>query len=432
MLTTLHQAAAALREGRTTPIDLVEQCFSQMDAYEKTVRAWVLIDRDLVRREAEARWAELRAGIRRSELHGIPIGIKDIIDVYDWPTACGSKQWAQAIPRHDAEIVRRLRAAGAILLGKTVTTAYASFDPPPTRNPWNLAHTPGGSSSGSAAAPATLMCFGAIGSQTGGSITRPASYCGVAGCKPTYGLVPLDGIMPLAHSMDHPGPMARCVKDLEIMLNVIRNPPPMRYGSDVELPPRLAVTRGLFEELAEPAMQEAFAASIETLRKAGAAIEEVVLPAEFGDVLRQHRIVMAVEAAQFHRTRLERHPEEYPPNIRKLLDEGIRCPAHDYAEAKAQQQRLSSLVRSLLDDMVLVVPATTGPAPTAETTGNPAFNSPWSFTGLPVISFPVAFAPNGLPLAIQFAGGEYREPQLFRVAEWAEAAIGFETGLPPI
>ncbi|MBX9680091.1 MAG: amidase [Gemmataceae bacterium] len=431
MLKTIHQAAAALREGKTTPIDLVEQCLAQIDAYEENVRAWVLIDRDLARKEADARLAELKAGVRRSELHGIPIGIKDIIDVFDWPTACGSKQWANAIPRYDAEIVRRLRAAGAIFLGKTVTTAYASFDPPPTRNPWNPKHTPGGSSSGSAAAPATLMCLGAIGSQTGGSITRPASYCGVAGCKPTYGLVPLEGIMPLAHSMDHPGPMARCVRDLEILLNVIQNPPPVRDSDEVELPPRLAVVRGLFEDLAEPAMRNAFGVAIETLRKAGAVIEEFVLPADFGDVVRQHRIVMAVEAAQFHRDRLERRPDEYPPNIRKLLDDGIACPASDYANAKSQQQRLSAFMRAAIDDRTIIAPAATGPAPTAETTGNPAFNSPWSFTGLPVVSFPVAFAPNGLPLAIQLAAGEYRELHLFRVAKWCEQAIGFDIGLPP-
>ncbi len=153
---------------------------------------------------------ELAHGHDRGPLHGIPLGIKDIYDVFDWPTAAGSKRWEHSIARQDSDVVGRLRTSGAVFLGKTVTTQYASFDPPVTCNPWNFQRTPGGSSSGSAAALATGMCLGALGSQTGGSITRPASYCGVAGCKPTYGRVPLDGIVPLAFSMDHPGPMAHC------------------------------------------------------------------------------------------------------------------------------------------------------------------------------------------------------------------------------
>src|SRR5205823_11574906 len=148
-------------------------------------------------------------------------GIKDIFDVFDWPTAAGSRLWANSIARQDATVVRKLREAGAVLVGKTVTTQYASFDPSPTRNPWNPERTPGGSSSGSAAAVATGMCLGALGSQTGGSITRPASFCGVAGCKPTYGRVSRHGFVPLAHSLDHPGPIARCVHDLAILLQTI-------------------------------------------------------------------------------------------------------------------------------------------------------------------------------------------------------------------
>src|SRR5438132_8632276 len=183
--------------------------------------------------EAKRLTDELAKGRYRGPLHGIPIGVKDIYDVFDWPTACGSKLWANSIARQDAAVIASLREAGAIFLGKTVTTQYASFDPPVTKNPWNLAHTSGGSSSGSAAAVATGMCLGALGSQTGGSITRPASYCGIAGCKPTYGLLPLEGIMPLAHSMDHPGPMANSTNDLALMLRAMVGfnsiDPPVNY-----------------------------------------------------------------------------------------------------------------------------------------------------------------------------------------------------------
>src|ERR1700730_17802572 len=218
---TIHAAAGAIRARKTTPLELVEMCLANVDRWESTVRAWVFLERDYPRAEAKLLTEELGKGQYRGPLHGIPIAVKDIFDVFDWPTAAGSQLWENSIAREDCEVVRRLRAAGAIFLGKTVTTQYASFDPPVTRNPWNVEKTPGGSSSGSAVALATGMCLGALGSQTGGSITRPASYCGVTGCKPTYGRVSVDGVVPLAFSMDHPGPMAGCVRDLATMLQVI-------------------------------------------------------------------------------------------------------------------------------------------------------------------------------------------------------------------
>src|SRR6266540_2840587 len=224
---SLHAAAEDIRQGRRSPIDILEACLRQIDRYESHVRAWVLLDRDGARAEVERLTRELRQGNYRGPLHGIPIGIKDIFDVFDWPTAAGSRLWKQSVARQDATVVRRLREAGAVLIGKTVTTQYASFDPPPTRNPWHPGRTPGGSSSGSAAALACGMCLGALGSQTGGSITRPASYCGVAGCKPTYARVSCHGVVPLAPSMDHPGPLATCVRDLAILLQVIAGPDPL-------------------------------------------------------------------------------------------------------------------------------------------------------------------------------------------------------------
>jgi Asp-tRNA(Asn)/Glu-tRNA(Gln) amidotransferase A subunit family amidase len=182
---TITEAAPLIRRGDITPTDLLDQCLARIDQYEAKVRAWVHIDREGAFEQADRLTAELKAGQNRGPLHGIPVGVKDIIDVFDMPTGCGSKLWANSYARRDATCVARLRQAGAIILGKTVTTAYASFDPPITRNPWNLECTPGGSSSGSAAAVACGMCFGALATQTGGSITRPASYCGVYSLKPT-------------------------------------------------------------------------------------------------------------------------------------------------------------------------------------------------------------------------------------------------------
>ena len=415
---TIHEAAAALRRGDTTPVDLVRDCFARIDEWEPKVRAWVLVDRDLALAQAELRTRELKAGQDRGPLHGIPLGVKDIFDVADWPTAAGSRRWAGSIAREDAPIVARLRQAGAIFLGKTVTTAFASFDPPVTRNPCDLDHTPGGSSSGSAAAVATRMCLGALGSQTGGSITRPASYCGVAGCKPSYGLLPLAGIVPLAPSMDHPGPIARCVRDLRTMLEVMGG---ISLPTTAAKSPRLLRIRGIFEKLADESVRSAFDATCGRLRAEGVEIEEFALPASFDDVIRRHRVVMAVESATWHRERFARYPDDYPPRIRELIEEGLRCPPAEYAATKDHQRALSAELAELPG--ILLTPATTGPAPLADTTGNPAFNSPWSYVGLPTVSFPTGQRIGKLPLAIQLVGSRLGEAELFAVAERCESAL---------
>jgi aspartyl-tRNA(Asn)/glutamyl-tRNA(Gln) amidotransferase subunit A len=445
MLPTIHAAAADLRQNRLTPMDLLDACLARIDRYEPRVKAWVLLDRSGARAEAERRAAELRQGNWRGPLHGIPLGIKDIFDVFDWPTAGGSRLWAQSIARRDATAVRRLRQAGAVLLGKTVTTAFASFDPPPTRNPWDPARTPGGSSSGSAAAVACGMCLGALGSQTGGSITRPASYCGVAGCKPTYARVSGDGVLPLAASMDHPGPIARDVRDLAILLQAIAGPDPLDPGCSSRpvpdylaalsgpLPkPRLGRLRGLFENMAEPVVQALTDRVGDALRAKGASIQDVALPAGFAELLARHRTVMAVEAAQFHESRLRRHPEDYPPRIRGLLEEGLTCPAPEYARCKEHQRQLSAEMLACFDGVdALLTPATRGPAPDAGSTGDPAFNSPWSYTGLPTVSFLAGWSPEGLPLAVQLVGRPWGEAELLAAAAWCEDVLGVEKKEPP-
>jgi aspartyl-tRNA(Asn)/glutamyl-tRNA(Gln) amidotransferase subunit A len=452
---TLHAAAEQIRQGALSPLDLLDTCLTQIDRLEPRVHAWVLVDRDGARADAERLAVELRQGHWRGPLHGIPVGIKDIIDVFDWPTAAGSRRWERSVARRDATVVERLRQAGAVLVGKTVTTAYASFDPPPTRNPWRTERTPGGSSSGSAAAVACGMCVAALGSQTGGSITRPASYCGVAGCKPTFGRVSVAGVAPLAPSMDHVGPMGVCVRDLAIVLQVIAGPDPYdpgcaaravpdyaarlagvppgeRRGVSPPVPaPALARPRGLFESLADPAVVRLMDRTAEAMRASGATVTDVALPAGFGEVLARHRTVMAVEAAAYHGPRLKRHPDDYPPHIRELLEEGLACPAPEYARCKAhQRQLLQDMVGCLEGFDALLTPATTGPAPDAATTGDPAFNSPWSYTGLPTVSFPAGWSAEGLPLAVQFVGRPWGEADLLAVAAWCEGTLGFDRKEP--
>lgn len=440
-MTSLHATAEDIRLGRRSPVEVLDECLARIDQLEGRVRAWVFVDKEGARAEAERLTRELKQGQYRGPLHGIPLGIKDIFDVFDWPTACGSRLWKQSVARQDSTCVRRWREAGAVFIGKTVTTQYASFDPPPTRNPWKADRTPGGSSSGSAAAIACGMCLGAIASQTGGSITRPATYCGVAACKPTWGRVSCAGVMPLAPSMDHPGTMATCVRDVAILLQALAGPDPLDpicasrpvedYGMllarGVSAAPCLGRLRGLFDEKADPAVRAMTDRAVAKLESAGATVLDVPLPASFGDVLPRHRIIMAVEAAMYHEARLRRHPEDYDPNIRKLLEEGLACPAPEYARCKEHQDRLKEEILACLDGVdALIVPATTTPAPDAATTGDPAFNTPWSYTGLPAVSFPSGWTDDALPLALQLIGGPWEEGELFLTAAWCEEKLAVE------
>jgi Asp-tRNA(Asn)/Glu-tRNA(Gln) amidotransferase A subunit family amidase len=444
MTTTLHAAAEDIRRGRLSPVDLLDACLERVDRLEPAVRAWVFLDREQARAEAERLHAELRRGQWRGPLHGVPLAVKDIFDVFDWPTAAGSKLWANSVARRDATVVARLRAAGAVFPGKTVTTQYASFDPPVTRNPWDHSRTPGGSSSGSAAAVACGMVPAALGSQTGGSITRPASYCGVAGCKPTWGRVSVAGVVPLAPSLDHVGPIAGCVRDLALLLQVMAGPDPFDptcadrpvpdyvAALDRPAPPRIGRLRGLFEERAEEPMRALMEQVTVALGRGGAPIRSVALPAGFAEVLPRHRTVMAVESAAFHEPRLRRHPDDYEPRIRGLLEEGIACPAPEYARCKEHQRGLFAAMEACLQDVdVLLTPATTGPAPAADTTGDPAFNAPWSYTGLPTVSLPAGWTKEGLPLAIQLTGRPWSEADLLAAAAWCEERLAVERREPP-
>jgi Asp-tRNA(Asn)/Glu-tRNA(Gln) amidotransferase A subunit family amidase len=439
---TVTTASEAIRTGELTPVDLVEHCLKQIDRHEEKVRAWVFIDADGACAEAERLTAELKKGNRRGPLHGIPIGVKDIIDVFDWPTAAGSKLWAKSIARKDAEVVKRLRQAGAVFLGKTVTTAYASFDPSVTRNPWNLAKTPGGSSSGSAAAVACGMCLGALATQTGGSITRPASYCGVCAIKPTYGRVSVEGVVPLAFSMDHVGVMAGCANDLAILLQAMADvggrvvdtwevPEPNDYLAVVSAEPaflEIGRLRGLFDENVEPPMRKALEAACDRLRDAGLTIVDCPLPAAFSEVVARHQNVMAVEAASFHEPRYRRHPDDYPPRVRSLIEEGLAASATEYARTKEHQKALKTAVlESFCEGAVsAITPAILGPAPDAATTGLPTFNSPWSYVGFPTVNIPIGWSDDGLPLAMQLVGRPWEEAELLQMAVWCENAIGFE------
>jgi aspartyl-tRNA(Asn)/glutamyl-tRNA(Gln) amidotransferase subunit A len=432
---TIYSISTEICTGRRTCYDVVQQCFARIGEWEPRVHAWVSLDQEGALALAKERDREIARGQWRGALHGIPLGIKDIIDLAGLPTACGSTLLAQTIAAKDAALVGRLRAAGAIFIGKTVTTQFACFDPPVTRNPWNLEHTPGGSSSGSAAAVATGMCLGAIGSQTGGSITRPAAFCGVAGCKPTFGRVSVDGVYPLAPSLDHPGPLARCVRDLGLLLEVIADPAAGSSEAPHEFPlrnafvrplsaPRLGRLGGLFDERVSPSGGIALQAALQELAAAGARIAEARLPASFGSVLQEHRTVMTYEMATLQAGRLAEHPEDYLPAIRGMIEEGRGVSESAYSRGREHQAQLRREMRASFEGVdALVCPSAVGSAPDISTTGDPAFNAPWSYTGLPTVTVPIRLDPVGLPLGLQLVGRPWDEAILLRTAAWCEGVL---------
>ena len=420
--------AEAMQAGLTTSVQIVETCLSRIDDRESELHAWVRVDRGGALAVAAERDRERSAGKIRGPLHGIPIGIKDIVDVKGMITGAASPLMTQGPPvGRDAELVGLLRGAGAVILGKTVTTQFACFDPPPTRNPWNLAHTPGGSSSGSAAAVAAGMCPVAIGSQTGGSITRPASFCGVFGCKPTIGTVSMDGVVPIAQSLDHPGPIARSVEDLAIVLSVLQE---SSTGSLItsdanHTPPRIGRLRCFNEELVDPSLNSAVDRILEAFMTAGCLVYDVDVPAGFGELLAHHKVIMAAGAAAWHQDRFVRHRNDYGSCVASLIDEGLTTSATDYIKAREHQEVMSRRMNSLLAEGldVLLTPATTGPAPDASSTGNPAMNTPWSYTGLPTVSLPIGISDSDLPLAIQLAGRLKGDAELLSSSAFCERVL---------
>ncbi len=427
---TITGVGRALRAGRTTAVRILEGCFERIDHWEPRVHAWVVLDRERAMDRARELDDELKSGNDRGPLHGIPIGIKDIIDVAGLPTACGSKRWADKVADSDASVVADLREAGAVIMGKTVTTPYAWIDPPITRNPWNVERTPGGSSSGSAAAVAAGMCLGAIGTQTGGSITRPASFCGVAGMKPTYSLVDGMGVLPFAPSLDHVGPIGRSVADLQVLYDAIsRDRRSRRRGPSIpvekEKPLRIGRIRGFFDQRADRVIVPVLERAIRTLAARGADVVDLPDPVEFEQIIADHRRVMAAEAAGTHSLALDEHPDDFPPQIRNLIIEGRGLMALTYLNAMNRQpaQRLIQLALKGNELDALITPATVGTAPDPSTTGDPAFNSPWSYIRFPTVSFPIGLATDGLPVAIQLIGSWFGGRKLLQVASWCEQTI---------
>jgi aspartyl-tRNA(Asn)/glutamyl-tRNA(Gln) amidotransferase subunit A len=429
---TISEASSLIRYGQLSPSDLLEGLIKRIDRLEPRLRAWVTVDREGARARSEELTREAEEGNLRGPLHGIPVGVKDIYYTAGLRTTMGSPIYRDFVPLRDADAVAKLREAGAVVLGKTETTEFALSDPAPTRNPWNPEHTPGGSSSGSAVAVSSGTCPATLGTQTGGSIIRPAAFCGVVGMKPTYDLISRRGVYPLSWSLDHVGFFTRTVEDAGVVLGAQAGGRVVPVGASLDecATPKLGILRGYFKEKAEEGVWEGFKSAVERLGDAGAELLEIPLPEVFGVVHAAHRLIMASEAASVHEELFRERRAEYRVGIRGLVSSGLLVPAHAYVDALRIRGAFIRKVRAMIGGMdSLVTPS----APTAalrglESTGDPSFNAPWSLCGFPVITVPSGLNRDGLPLGVQLTGLPFQEIRLLRVAAWCEDALGFEKG----
>jgi len=429
----IREAARQIREGQLTSAELVRACLTRCSRLEARVEAWEHLDAERAMERAE----ELDS-IRRSSgvvgpLHGIALGIKDIIDVAGMPTTMGSPVYAGNVARETAPVVQQLERAGAIVLGKTVTSEFAFYTPRKTHNPWNPAHTPGGSSMGSAAAVAAGMACGALGTQTNGSVVRPAAFCGVVGYKPSHGIISTDGVMPYAPTLDTVGIFGRSVGDAALLASACvpaAGPLPADLGS-LPRPPRLAAVRSPVWEAASAPQKKLFASNLAALRGAGADVTEAELPEPFQAAHGVQRAIMAYEAAQHLGAVQREHRPLLSARLNAFLDEGAAIGEQRYRDTLASRDHLRALwSRFSAAYDAIVTPPATGEAPAdLGQTGDPTFCTIWTLLGGPAVAIPVALGPGGMPLGLQIVGADGKDDAVLAAGAWCERVFPF-AGLP--
>lgn len=407
-------------------------CLRKAKAIEPALRAFEYLPKDTSRRPGP--------------LSGIPVAIKDIIATSDMPTTNGSPIYSGRVPAKDAWVVERLRNHGATIFGKTVSTEFAWRHPGPTVNPWNHDHTPGGSSSGSAAAVAAGLVPLALGTQTLGSVIRPAAFNGVVGLKPSFGAIPRSGVHPLSPSLDHVGFFARRVDDVAFALSLLagssdldphgRPLPGFAVDIDKGVPPlaspRLGIVRFEKWSRAEPEQQQTFETAVTKLREAGAIVEELELSELDHANWKTINTILASEAAVIFADLVARYPDRTSDHLKSLVESGKAQPATEYLEATAFQEKWRQALSAEISayDALLTVPAFGEAPPGLHYTGDTEYCAPWTLLGVPAVTIPAGFGKNRLPLGLQIVG-RYREDHLMlRVAKWVEMVIGFNPGLP--
>ncbi|MCR4347986.1 MAG: amidase [Sulfuricaulis sp.] len=434
---TASDAARSICDGAISSERLVEECLARVSEVEESVQAWQFLDPEHALQQARARDQARREGQSIGPLHGVPVGIKDIIDTGDMPTEDGTVLHAGRTPAADAAVVAMLRAAGAVIMGKTVTTECATHTPGKTRNPHHPEHTPGGSSSGSAAAVAAGMVPLALGSQTNGSVIRPAAFCGVYGFKPTHGLISRHGVLKLSRTLDQMGLFARSLEDIalgcEILVSGDERDPATRpraripfreiAAEEPPLPPLIAFIKTPLWERTDVDTREAFAELIEAL---GDRVVEVELPEIALDALKLHQTIMEAEMAAALVDEYERGREQLSETLRAQLERGRAITAFDYQTALARIPLLIEGFDELFNRCdVVLTPAVAGTAPKGlASTGDPSFCTLWTLCGMPAISLPLMRGANGLPLGVQLVGQSHRDARLLRTARWLAAKVG--------
>ena len=415
------EAARRLQSGEITAEALTHACLDRIAAREPAVKAWVNFDPDYALRQARALDKNTAP---RGALYGLPIGIKDVFDTAELPTEMGSPIYKGHRPFSNAAPVASAQAAGAIILGKTVTAEFAGVHPGETTNPLNPGHTPGGSSSGSAAAVADFMAPLAFGTQTGGSILRPASFCGVVGYKPTYNTFSRTGLKLAAESFDTVGFLARDVDDAELLASALLGQPFAPRTFDA--PPRIGFCRTPVWKTAEPATVEAVEDAADRLAQTGARVSEVALDAGFSDLSEARDVINSYERAQAMADEWVRHRDLLSPRMAEGIAKGLATPRDTYAKALAVTDRCRRRLAELSDTFdALLAPCVPGEAPAGIAwTGDTRFQAFWTMLHVPTISLPTHSGPKGLPVGIQLVGKPQTDQALLAVARWCWRMLG--------
>jgi Asp-tRNA(Asn)/Glu-tRNA(Gln) amidotransferase A subunit family amidase len=441
-LTNLHwlsatEAARLIRSGAISSEQLVQACLARVRETDEKIQAWAFLDPEHAIAQARAADAWRLEGRPIGPLHGVPVGIKDIIDTADMPTEHGSVLHAGRTPSRDATVVTMLRAAGAVILGKTVTTEFATYTPGKTRNPHDPDHTPGGSSSGSAAAVAAGMVPLALGSQTNGSVIRPAAFCGVFGFKPTHGLIPRHGMLRVSGTLDHVGLFARTVEDLALVAEQLvgydEHDPATRpraripfvevAAEEPPLSPMFAFVKTPHWERADEETKAAFAELIEHL---GDRVEEVDLVPSAAEAWEWHRTIMEAEMAANLEREWDKGRDRLSESLQAQLKRGREVRALDYQRAVARVRPTYEGFVELFEQRydAILTPAAPGTAPKSlASTGDPSFCTLWTLCGMPAVSLPLMQGTNGLPLGVQLVGPRDGDARLLRTARWLIARV---------
>lgn len=415
------EAARKLARREITSEALVADCIARVREREPGVHAWTHVDFDAAMKRARALDAQSPSGL----LHGIPIGVKDVFDTFDMPTAYGSPIYAGHRPASDAASVALARAAGAIVLGKTVTTEFATFHPGPTCNPHDPTRTPGGSSSGSAAAVADAMVPLAFGTQTAGSIVRPAAYCGVVGYKPTYGTVSRVGVKMISDTLDTIGGLARSVPDVALFVAALSGRRELMIDAPRSDPPRIGLCRTYEWDRVQPETVALFEAVEKELRNAGASVREVTLPRPFAGLAAAQIGIMVHEVAECLAHERLAHREALSPELVTMVGQGLAVPLAEYDAARALARTCRALLPQVFDGIdVLVAPSTAGEAPAGiQATGDPLFNRVWTLLRVPCIHVPAGRGPHGLPIGVTVVGQLGADRGALGAADWIHARL---------